>query len=143
METIHIYIIFGVLFLFILLLARIVFVNWLKKRRGLKKMKVGKKMETKAKKVISQAGFKKIRYQENFFYGLKVNDEEVKIACIPDFVAEKNGDKCVIEVKWGASAPKIGNAATRRQLLEYHHAIQPDRLFLLDMNDRSLKEIHF
>lgn len=143
MDAIHIYITIGALTLIILILARLVFLAWLRKRKSLKKMKVGKKMESKAKKIISHAGFKKVKYQENFFYHLRVNGDRVKVACIPDFVAEKSGKKCVIEVKWGASAPLISNSATRRQLLEYQHAIQPDKLFLLDMRVKSLKEITF
>ncbi len=143
MDTIQIYISFGVLLLLILVLARMVFVSWLRKRRSLRKMKVGKRVESRAKRIISNAGFKKIRYQENFFYSLKVDGEEVKICVIPDYIAEKNGERCVIEVKWGISAPLISNVATRRQLLEYSHAIEHCRIFLLDMHKKTLKEVAF
>lgn len=143
MDSITIYIVFSVLSLFILFLLRLLIVHWIKGRRRLRNMAVGKKMEHKAKRIIAQLGFKNIRYQENFFYTLNVNGETLKICCIPDFVAEKKGKSCVIEVKWGNAAPSVTLAATRRQLLEYQYVIKPNHLFLLDMTKKHLNEVIF
>jgi Holliday junction resolvase len=106
-------------------------------------MKLGKKLEGKAEKYLIRRGFKNIHYQKQYQYKLAENGTQKVIKIIPDFTATKRGKFCVIEVKAGQSAPSVYNESTRRQLLEYNHALHPDQLYLLDMGKREIKEIRF
>lgn len=133
-----------VLLLFVVLyLLRLVLINWFKKRKQIKRLNAGKNAEDKAYRILVKHGFKKIAYQKPYEYVLKEDGIKKVIKIIPDFVAHQRNRFCVIEVKWGASAPSIKNESTRRQLLEYYFAIKPDTLYLLDMSQKKLKEIEF
>lgn len=106
-------------------------------------MKHGKKAEQKALKLLSGYGFKNIEYQKKIKYALRVDGKSKIITITPDVIAVYKGATCVIEVKTGKNAVSVQNEQTRRQLLEYRHAIQPDRLFLLDIDRKNLMEIDF
>ena len=113
--------------------------KWVQKKR----MKHGKKAEQKALKLLSGYGFKNIEYQKKIKYALRVDGKSKIITITPDVIAVYKGPTCVIEVKTGKNAVSVQNEQTRRQLLEYRHAIQPDRLFLLDIDRKNLMEIDF
>ncbi|MFC1559649.1 hypothetical protein ACFLZ2_00520 [Candidatus Margulisiibacteriota bacterium] len=60
-----------------------------------------------------------------------------------DYIVEKRGKYYVAEVKAGESVASPRDPATRRQLLEYKFAYQPDGLILVDMIERRLHLIDF
>ncbi|MFB6317582.1 hypothetical protein [Saccharicrinis sp. FJH54] len=140
------YWLYGVILLLVFLslyLFRMVFIQYRMNRKQRRRMRLGKKMEGKAEKFLARKGFRHIQYQKPYQYKLAEDGRQKNIRIIPDFTATRRGKLCVIEVKTGESAPSVHNESTRRQLLEYHHALQPDHLFLLDMGKQQLKEITF
>ncbi|MFB6340495.1 hypothetical protein ACE1ET_02175 [Saccharicrinis sp. FJH62] len=140
------YWLYGIIILLVVLsfyLFRLVFNQYRLNQRQKKRMKLGKKLEAKAQKVLSRKGFKNIRYQKQYNYKLIEDGSQKVIKIIPDFTATRHGKFCVIEVKTGQSAPSVYNESTRRQLLEYNFVLKPDRLYLLDMGRQQLKEIRF
>lgn len=60
-----------------------------------------------------------------------------------DFIAKRKGKVYIAEVKTGQNAPNPTLAETRRQLLEYSLAYQPDGILLVDMERKTLREIAF
>ncbi len=77
---------------------------------------------------------------ENVFL---VDGEETSSAVRADYIVEKDGQRFVVEVKSGDSAPSPTHSETRRQLLEYEHVFRPDGLILADMTAGVLKRIEF
>ena len=61
----------------------------------------------------------------------------------PDLRVVRDGRRYVAEVKTGASAPLLTNAATRRQLLEYCVAYQVDSVLLVDVEAQAVREVTF
>lgn len=66
-------------------------------------------------------------------------DVEVRV----DFVAERKGRRCVVEVKTGSEAVNPAGTHTRRQLLEYAVAFPDHDIILADMEQRALRRIGF
>ncbi len=60
-----------------------------------------------------------------------------------DLLVEKAGRRFVAEVKTGKVAPVIENPATRRQLLEYHHAAGAEGVLLVDADLGTVREVSF
>jgi len=60
-----------------------------------------------------------------------------------DFIVEKRGKYYVAEVKSGETVANPSDPSTRRQLLEYKFAYQPDGLILVDMVERKLHLIDY
>ena len=58
-----------------------------------------------------------------------------------DFIAEKNGRTCIVEVKTGGSVTDPASTATRRQLLEYAVSYDVDDIFLFDADSGILHKI--
>lgn len=140
----------ALLYAIIVLLSLLVialFVSYLKaqwiKWGQQRKMKHGRNAEKKALKLLSSYGFKQIEYQKKVTYTLRIDGKSKVITITPDIIAVYKGASCVIEVKTGKNAVSVQNEHTRRQLLEYRHALQPDRLFLLDIDRKNLMEIDF
>lgn len=60
-----------------------------------------------------------------------------------DLLLARFGRRFIGEVKTGARAPDPTDRATRRQLLEYHHAFGADGLLLFDMEARRIRRVDF
>lgn len=65
-------------------------------------------------------------------YTLHVDGAPVEVEVRADYVVCRSGERFVAEVKTGAVATKITTPATRRQLLDYHHAFEVDGILLVD-----------
>lgn len=105
-------------------------------------MKTGAKGEVKAEKWLKQNGFSNIQSQEVLETKLLANQEPYEYHVRPDFIADKKGEKWIIEVKTGKSAD-WAQASTRRQLLEYQSLCPEHHLALFDADHLQLTEIDF
>jgi len=115
------------------------FADFTMKRRFAK----GARAEEDAVTLLEEHGYSILDGQasdENVFL---VDGEETSSAVRADYIAEKDGQRFVVEVKSGDSAPSPTHSATRRQLLEYEHVFRPDGLILADMTAGVLKLIEF
>jgi hypothetical protein len=72
-----------------------------------------------------------------------VDGEEHGVEVIADMLVERDGWRFIAEVKTGELAPDPLRPATRRQLLEYLLAFEPDGLLLVDMVQQTVHEIAF
>ena len=106
-------------------------------------MKRAKAVEKDAEKLLRQQGYEIISSQNRGIYKLKVNEEIKEILIIPDFIVRKNNKIFVAEVKKGKEVGSIKNSHTRRQLLEYFVAYEPDGILLLDMNSSNINTVEF
>lgn len=112
--------------------------RWLRKRRFVE----AKRSEKQAANLLEQKGFNIIRYQPTAASLAYVNGKAHTTTIRADFLARKGWRTYVVEVKSGRTAGRL-NARTRRQLLEYQFAFQPDRILLVDMNNKSFKQVSF
>jgi Holliday junction resolvase-like predicted endonuclease len=122
---------------------RLWFNNFSRKRAQKKRFKRGVKLEKQAAKYLTNRGFtimgEQLEYQHTYF----VNSEEENSTITIDYLVEKDEKLYVVEVKSGKTAISIKNRSTRRQLLEYAVAIECDGVYLLDMENKTLKLIEF
>lgn len=112
--------------------------RWLRKRRF-----VGaKRSEEKAANLLEQQGFHIVCRQPKASSLAYVNGMARTTTIRADFIARKGWRRYVVEVKSGRTASRL-NARTRRQLLEYQLAFQPDSILLVDMSKNNYREISF
>ncbi|MBK3519801.1 Dna2/Cas4 domain-containing protein [Carboxylicivirga marina] len=141
------HIIFLLLALIIMALAYFIIKNkvskYFKERKVKKRFERGNKLEQQAKNFLKNKGYTIVDYQSTYEHRY-MEDGEVQCTEIqPDYIVKKNGKKYVVEVKSGTTAISARNRNTRRQLLEYDYVVENDGVFLLDMENRSLKLIQF
>lgn len=117
--------------------------EYYKARQVKKRFERGNKLEVQAKKFLKSKGYSIIDYQSTYEHLYKVNGELQCAEIQPDYIVKKNGKKYIVEVKSGSTAINASNRTTRRQLLEYDYVVENDGVFLLDMENRSLKLIEF
>jgi len=140
LEKIGLYFIIALLFIIVLKYWITSKVNSYKHNKRIKR---GYKGEQEAERFLQKNGFSIISKQEEHSYTIYENQNPVAIKLVTDYVAEKDGMVYIVEVKTGSSAPSINNSSTRRQILEYYHALQCDGVILLDMEDKVFKYIDF
>lgn len=112
--------------------------RWLLRRRFLG----AKRSEEKAADFLEQQGFTVIDRQPTATSLAYVNGKACTTTIRADLLARKGWRTYVVEVKTGRTAPKL-RANTRRQLLEYQLAFQPDGILLVDMSNKKYREISF
>lgn len=135
----------------LILLAAMAFAAWLAlwirrqsaayalKRRATR----GREGESRAEKLLERQGYAVLDAQVTRETSLRVNGELRTVKVRADLLVEKGGETFVVEVKTGSVAPDPASAATRRQLLEYHHVFEVDGLLLADMERNEVFTIEF
>lgn len=108
----------------------------LRLRRGLQK-------EREAADFLRRRGYRILEAQKEISYTVYDNGEPVEICLVIDYYVRKRFKRYVVEVKSGHVAPNITHSATRRQILEYQHALNPSGIFLLDMENEEMHRIEF
>lgn len=112
--------------------------RWIRKRRLIG----AKRSEEKAAILLEQKGFHIIRCQPTAASLAYVNGKLHTTTIRADFLARKGWRTFVVEVKSGRTASRL-SARTRRQLLEYQLAFQPDGILLVDMSSKNFREVSF
>lgn len=103
----------------------------------------GKRGERDAERLLEARGYRVRERQARACYELEVNGERHTVDLALDFVVERHGERLVVEVKTGASAPRLTRPETRRQLLEYQLATGSSRVLLVDPESGTLTEVAF
>ncbi|MCK5808949.1 hypothetical protein KAH37_08200 [bacterium] len=114
---------------------------FLRSYRARKRTKSGKNAEKNAEKLLKKWGYKIIDTQARRESFIKVDGSRLDYFVTPDIIAEKDGERRVIEVKSGRQAPNPKHGATRRQLIEYSLIFSEFPLYLLDMEQGKLMKI--
>lgn len=99
--------------------------------------------EADAEALLEEAGYEILEVQAPGSWGMEVDGEPVEVAVRADFLVSRDGATYVAEVKTGRLAPDPRHPATRRQLLEYAFAFQPDGLLLIDVEEGAIIEVRF
>lgn len=104
---------------------------------------IGAQAEIDAVGLLERHGYTVSEEQVRTAHTFLVDGEETTCHVRADYLATKDGQLFVIEVKSGESAPDPKHSATRRQLLEYQHVYRPDGVILADMAQGVLLRVDF
>ncbi len=99
--------------------------------------------ERQAIALLEDAGYRIIEEQLRGSWTVEVEGREHEVDVIADLLVERDGWRFIAEVKTGDLATDPLRPATRRQLLEYLLAFEPDGLLLVDMDAETIVEIAF
>lgn len=127
----------------ILIIARYKYFDFLKKSKQKARFKRGIQLEQEAAQYLRKQGFSILNYQGDYFHNYKVDGVEHKAKMLIDYEVLKNGKRFLVEVKSGTKAISMKDSSTRRQVLEYAHAIESDGIYLLDMENQNMMLIEF
>jgi Holliday junction resolvase-like predicted endonuclease len=99
--------------------------------------------EERARALLEEQGFRILAEQHRGRWCVEVDEGLHEVEVIADLIVERDGWRYVAEVKTGDLAPDPLRPATRRQLLEYLMAFEPDGLLLVDMDRGCIHEVGF
>lgn len=132
----------GAVVLLFTLLAR-----WLaayrRRRRTHRRARAARAGELAAVELLAGAGFAVEDVQVARAWSMTVDGvtHDAKLRC--DYLATRDGERWVAEVKTGREAPRLANIATRRQLLEYQVAYDAAGVALVDATQGLVHEVRF
>ena len=112
-------------------------------RRSKRRNRIAQRGETAAERLLERHGYQILERQVQGEWTFHVDGEAVEARVRADLLVRRRGRVYVAEVKTGERAPDPTNPATRRQLLEYRYAFDPDGLLLVDMSSRRVREVAF
>lgn len=99
--------------------------------------------EAEAERLLRRCGYRVVARQVRGSWTLSVDGQLHEAAVRADLLVSRHGRRFVAEVKTGAVAPDPLHPATRRQLLEYWLAFEPDGVLLVDMEARVVRVVGF
>ena len=129
-------IVFGALFVYYLIRL---FKNY-KLRHQSKK---AKRAERLAMKILSEHGYTVLAEQKRVPIVTKIDGRKYKNHVAADFIVKKNGLKYVVDVKTGKQTERPTAADIRRQLLEYYLIYHVDGVLLVDMENKTIRNVEF
>jgi hypothetical protein len=115
------------------------YVRWLRRRQWSR----ARAAEDEAPNLLRQLGYEVLGAQVEGSYSLVVDSQPMTVSLRADYVVARDGLQYIAEVKSGRFAPRLENAATRRQLLEYRIAFDVDGVLLVDGETKRVREITF
>ena len=112
-------------------------------RRSKRRNRVAQRGESAAERLLERHGYQILDRQVQAAWTFHVDGEAVEAKVRADLLVRRRGRVYVAEVKTGERAPDPKHPPTRRQLLEYCYAFDPDGLLLVDMSTRRVREVAF
>jgi len=113
--------------------------SWQRRRRFSR----ARDVEAAAPRVLAASGYEVVGAQVPGSYSIRVDGQPFEVALRADYIVMRQGRRFVAEVKSGKLAPRLGTAATRRQLLEYSLAFPVDGALLVDGENERIYAIEF
>jgi len=113
--------------------------SWQRRRRFSR----ARDVEAVAPRILLASGYEVVGAQVPGSYSIRVNGQPFEVALRADYIVMRQGRRFVAEVKSGKLAPRLGTAATRRQLLEYSLAFPVDGALLVDGEKGRIYAIEF
>lgn len=99
--------------------------------------------EEEAEVLLRDAGYEILDRQISLRWEIDCDGEAMEFLLRADLLVARDGEELIAEVKTGAMAPSLGNASTRRQLLEYSVAFESPTVLLVDVERGAISEIRF
>ncbi len=99
--------------------------------------------EERAEVLLRRLGYRIADRQVEHSWSILADGEPHIVELRADLLVTRAGRRLIAEVKTGQVAPRLENASTRRQLLEYALAYPVDGVLLVDMEEGSVREIVF
>ncbi len=115
----------------------------LRSRRLQRSFALARKLEHQAAALLRGYGFEIEAEQPTQTWTVHVDGEPQQFSVRGDYLVRRGEARFIAEVKSGELAPDVSNIATRRQLLEYHHAFAVDGVLLIDAERQQISEIEF
>ncbi len=112
-------------------------------RTARRRARVARAGELAAVELLAAAGFTIDDAQATHAWQLTVDGAPHAAALRCDYLVTRDGERWVAEVKTGGEAPRLGNSATRRQLLEYQVAYGAVGVALVDATAGVVHEVCF
>lgn len=134
---------FAAFALLLTLSASLAYRNGRSKRNAARARRLGKRGETRAKKLLLAKGYRILETQTSKALTFLVDGKKVTTHLRADFLLERRGRRYVADAKAGEKAPSPTNAATRRQLLEYATAYDVDGVLLVDASGGNVLSVEF
>jgi len=139
-----IFILFFSLFAGIICLFIYIKVNhWINSNKLKKRFSRSRIAEKEAEKLLQKKGYTIVDIQKSKPILITIGDKIHRYLIRIDYLVRKRGKVYVVEVKSGEKNPYITNRETRRQMLEYYLAYQPNGIILLNMRNKSISEVKF
>ena len=137
------YVVVGIAAILVTILISI----WLRRTRrsyiAVRRQRRAARGETNAEPLLTLAGYRIEERQPQILWSITCAQVRHDISLRADYVVTRNDRRYVAEVKTGDKAPKVANAATRRQLLEYVVAYEVDGVLLVDVERNVVSEVDF
>jgi hypothetical protein len=121
--------------------ARLFVAKRLPRWRIARHRKTGARGEARARKLLEAEGYAIEAEQVTRRYELRVDGLPHPVPLRADYLVRRDGRAFIAEVKSGAESARIGNAATRRQLIEYRLAFDVDGILLVDAYAGRIVEV--
>ncbi|MCP4445629.1 MAG: hypothetical protein GY811_09870 [Myxococcales bacterium] len=134
--------IFVAALLLLLALAR----RWAAWRRSVRAKRRGARAvrgEVAAERLLERAGYTIVDRQLGLTWQIECDGETLDFLLRADLLVERGGEQFIAEVKTGELAPSLGNASTRRQMLEYSVAFNSPVILLVDVENERILEVRF
>jgi hypothetical protein len=118
--------------------------SWAGSRKAVRRARRSIAGESAAEDMLKAAGYEVVGRQATAQWYPLVDGEPHEAEVRADFLVEnRRGELLVAEVKTGEAAPSLGNAATRRQLLEYLYAFEADGILLVCPERDAIHRVEF
>ncbi len=135
--------ILGLLAAVVLLWSMLVHERGKASRASKRRVRRAQRGEHDAIALLEDHGYTVLDEQLRGGWTVEVDGEDHRVEVIADLLVERDGWRFIAEVKTGELATDPLRPATRRQLLEYLLAFEPDGLLLVDMDAEEIVEVAF
>jgi Holliday junction resolvase-like predicted endonuclease len=103
----------------------------------------GQRGEQAAEHLLKALGYRIAARQARGRYALEIDGDRGEVDLVADLLVERDGVRLVAEVKTGKWGRRVGQADTRRQLLEYQLAFDVNAVLLVDVETGRVREVRF
>lgn len=117
--------------------------RWWRRLQARRRHARAQRGERTAERLLDRMGYAICARQAATTWTVACDDQVHEVPLRADLIVERDGRRFVAEVKTGRVAPRLGTAATRRQLLEYRVAYDVDGVLLVDAEAGRVMHVDF
>ena len=117
--------------------------RWYTRLRFRHRMKRGARGEERARVALERRGFTIIEEQPELMATMWLDGDEKRYTVRVDYLVARDGARGIVEVKTGKKATDPLYAPTRRQIFEYAHLYDVEKIWFMNGDTLELTEICF